>query len=245
MAKRDWRRFYAQEASLYDLSRYGSLYGRLFERLHHCELYCLLSQYSPGRVLDVAAGTGHTSLLLASMGFNLTSIDLTKEMLSYAQDRLRKHGLGSNFMLGDAFQLPFRDYVFDVVVSTRFLHLWPERNQKILLQEMIRVLKRGGILVVDFDNWWHWSIMRAPTFLYQKVFRRGRIVEEYYSRSMRMVKIMESEGLQILNVRGVGSYALIIPLMISCKYALSVARIIGYFPKHIMSEQFLIQGQKR
>ena len=243
--KRDWRKFYKLEAGKYDLSRYGSLYGRLFKRLHQEEMSYLLSSYAPGRALDIAAGTGHASFLLASIGFDLTSIDLTKEMLRCAQYQLRKDGLRSNFMLGDAFELPFRDDVFDVVVSTRFLHLWSEHNQKILLCEMVRVLKPGGILVVDFDNWWHRSILRVPIFVYQTIFGKGRVVEEYYSRVERTIAIMESEGLDILHIKGVGGYFLIIPLMISYKFGLSLSRIIGRFPHYMLSEQFLVQGQKK
>ena len=243
--RRDWRKFYKQEARKYDLSRYGSLYGRLLKRLHYEEMSYLLSSFVPGRALDVAVGTGHASFLLASIGFDLTSIDLTKEMLRCAQHRLRKHGLRSNFMLGDAFELSFRDDVFDVVVSTRFLHLWSERNQKILLREMVRVLKPGGILVVDFDNWWHRLILRVPIFVYQKIFGKGRVVEEYYSRVERIIAIIESKGLDILNIKGVGGYFLIIPLMISYKLGLSLGRIIGHFPHYMVSEQFLVQGQKK
>ncbi|MCY9456984.1 class I SAM-dependent methyltransferase, partial [Bacillus inaquosorum] len=41
-----------------------------------------------GRILDLACGTGEISIRLAEKGFEVTGIDLSEEMLSYAQQKV-------------------------------------------------------------------------------------------------------------------------------------------------------------
>jgi ubiquinone/menaquinone biosynthesis C-methylase UbiE len=244
--KKDWRAFYRREAVAYDASRYGGRYGSLFKELHRDTLTGFLSSSPPAKVLDVAAGTGHVTELLASTGFNLISIDFTEEMLIAARDRIRGKGLKAAFILGNAFALPFADATFQVVVSTRFLHLWPQSQQSALIREMVRVLKPDGILIVDFDNWWHWIILSIPIFIYQRVLGRGRVVEEHYSRLKQTSAIIRAAGVRIMDVRGVGGYPLVLLLMISRRLALAMGRLIGRTALYrLCSEQFMIKGEKR
>ncbi len=244
--RRDWRVFYRQEAGNYEASRYGGAYGRLFKQLHHDTLTELLSASPPVQVLDVAAGTGHGTELLAALGFHVTSVDLTEEMLAAARQRMRDKGLTAGFVLGNAFALPFADETFPLVISSRFLHLWPQDQQRVLIGEMARVLKRGGILIVDFDNWWHRMILRVPIFIYQRLLGRGRVVEEHYSRAKETGAMIEASGLQVTEMRGVGGYLLIVPLLASRRFALWTGRLIGRTAwHHLFSEQFVIGGRKR
>jgi SAM-dependent methyltransferase len=243
--RKDWREFYRREARGYEASRYGGRYGGLFKELHLDTLTGFLSSSLPANVLDVAAGTGHVTELLVSLGFNLTSIDLTEEMLVAARDRIREKELKVDFILGNAFTLPFADATFQIVISTRFLHLWPQAQQGALIREMVRVLKPGGILIVDFDNWWHWMILCIPIFIYQRVLGRGRVVEEHYSELKQTNAIIQAAGVRIMDTRGIGGYPLVLLLMISRRLALETGRLIGRTALHrLLSEQFMIQGEK-
>jgi 2-polyprenyl-3-methyl-5-hydroxy-6-metoxy-1,4-benzoquinol methylase len=244
--RKDWRAFYRREAMEYEASRYGGRYGGLFKELHRDTLTGFLSSSHAANVLDVAAGTGHVTELLASLGFNLTSIDLTEEMLMAARVRIRNKGLKSAFILGNAFTLPFADATFQIVVSTRFLHLWPQAQQSSLIREMVRVLKPGGMLIVDFDNWWHRTILCIPIFIYQRVLGRGRVVEEHYSRLKQTNAIIRAAGVRIMDIRGIGGYPLVLLLLISHRMALATGRMIGRTALHrLFSEQFMIRGEKQ
>lgn len=242
--KREWRRFYEQDAKGYDFSRYGTHYGRLFKRLHHEALIDLLRTCVLGRVLDVAAGTGHVSVLLAKLGFDVIALDMTKAMLSQAKNKFQAQKLQANFLLGDAFKLPFADNTFQVVVSTRFLHLWPCWEQQLLLAEMTRVLIRSGLLIVDFDNQLHRTLFRLPIFVYQKLSGRGRKIGEHYNRIRQTISMAESVGLTIRDIRGVGGYHLFLPALFSQALGTALGRINGSTPLRIFSEQFLLGGRK-
>ena len=73
--KNDWRSFYTREAAIYDASRYGGRYGRLFDQLHREAIAASIGSLKRGIALDVAVGTGHTAEILTSLDFNLTAID--------------------------------------------------------------------------------------------------------------------------------------------------------------------------
>ena len=94
------------------------------------------------RVLDVACGTGDMCLLLAKQGCLVTGVDLSEEMLAIAK---RKAESGE-WKVANAEQLPFEDNSFDAVTCAfgvrNFVHL--EQG----LNEMLRVLKPGGTMVI-------------------------------------------------------------------------------------------------
>ena len=98
--------------------------------------------------LDVATGTGHTAFALAPCTSSVVGIDLTTEMLAEAK-QLRASQAVSNvvFCASDIHHLPFTDGSFDLVSCRRAAHHFSRIG--VALQEMYRVLRPGGQLVVD------------------------------------------------------------------------------------------------
>jgi demethylmenaquinone methyltransferase / 2-methoxy-6-polyprenyl-1,4-benzoquinol methylase len=108
----------------------------------------------PGdRVLDLAAGTGTSSLSFAESGAECVACDFSFGMLHTGQTRLlakdprqeKTRGTVS-FAAGDALALPFKDAAFDVVTIS--FGLRNVQRTKDALAEMRRVTRPGGRLVV-------------------------------------------------------------------------------------------------
>jgi demethylmenaquinone methyltransferase / 2-methoxy-6-polyprenyl-1,4-benzoquinol methylase len=108
----------------------------------------------PGdRVLDLAAGTGTSSVSFAASGADVVACDFSLGMLQAGQARLAKSDpLQANtrgrvsFAAGDALHLPFRDGTFDAVtISFGLRNVHGTRDA---LAEMRRVTRPGGRLVV-------------------------------------------------------------------------------------------------
>lgn len=104
---------------------------------------------TPLQVLDVATGTADFAIDIArrsAAGSHVTGIDLSQGMLDIGKEKVAKEGLDITLEIGDAENLAFPDGTFDRV-SVAF----GVRNFENLakgLQEMGRVLKPGGKLVI-------------------------------------------------------------------------------------------------
>jgi demethylmenaquinone methyltransferase / 2-methoxy-6-polyprenyl-1,4-benzoquinol methylase len=109
----------------------------------------------PGeRVLDLAAGTGTSTVTFAASGADSVACDFSLGMLQAGKTR----GLGDTarglpgtsgrlaFAAGDAMRLPFRDDSFDAVTISFGLRNVHETQTA--LEEMYRVTRPGGRLVV-------------------------------------------------------------------------------------------------
>ena len=107
----------------------------------------------PGeRVLDLAAGTGTSSLTFTATGADCVACDFSLGMLRAGASRLgdgQRRDTSSGrlgFVAGDALRLPFRDGAFDAVTISFGLRNVADPGAA--LAEMRRVTRPGGRLVV-------------------------------------------------------------------------------------------------
>jgi demethylmenaquinone methyltransferase/2-methoxy-6-polyprenyl-1,4-benzoquinol methylase len=97
----------------------------------------------PGQlVLDLAAGTGTSSLPFVAKGATVVACDFSIGMLEVGK-RIRPR---LPFVGGDATRLPFADGTFDAVTIS--FGLRNVADYRLGLSEMLRVTRRGGSLVV-------------------------------------------------------------------------------------------------
>jgi demethylmenaquinone methyltransferase/2-methoxy-6-polyprenyl-1,4-benzoquinol methylase len=102
----------------------------------------------PGeRVLDLAAGTGTSSLPFLQAGASVVACDFSLGMLEVGRQR----NPGLDFIAGDATRLPFRDGAFDAVTVSFGLRNVEDTTGA--LRELRRVTKPGGrLLVCEFSH---------------------------------------------------------------------------------------------
>jgi demethylmenaquinone methyltransferase/2-methoxy-6-polyprenyl-1,4-benzoquinol methylase len=97
----------------------------------------------PGeRILDLAAGTGTSSVPFQQAGASVVACDFSLGMLGVGRSR----NPDLDFAAGDAMRLPFRDGVFDAVTISFGLRNVADTTAG--LRELRRVTKPGGRLVV-------------------------------------------------------------------------------------------------
>jgi len=94
------------------------------------------------RILDIAAGTGTSSMALLVEGATVVAADFSKGMLAEGKKRYPE----LEFVFADAMKLPFKDAEFDVVTMSFGLRNVQDRN--VALKEFLRVLKPAGRLVI-------------------------------------------------------------------------------------------------
>jgi demethylmenaquinone methyltransferase / 2-methoxy-6-polyprenyl-1,4-benzoquinol methylase len=102
-------------------------------------------ELQPGQqVLDLAAGTGVSTVELARSGAHAVACDFSLGMLRAGHDRRDRRAVP--FVAGDATHLPFRDACFDAAVIS--FGLRNVNDVEAGLREMARVVRPGGRLVV-------------------------------------------------------------------------------------------------
>jgi radical SAM superfamily enzyme YgiQ (UPF0313 family)/ubiquinone/menaquinone biosynthesis C-methylase UbiE len=146
--------YYSQISYKYDESRFGHKSGRVFDEMEKRLINKMLGDNLRGRLLDVATGTARIALNLSRDGLKIVGIDQAIEMLKKAEDKKKGISLSGrlDFVTGAARLLPFKNESFDAVVSIRFLTGVPPEALCFYVNEMKRVLKPGGILLLEFSN---------------------------------------------------------------------------------------------
>jgi ubiquinone/menaquinone biosynthesis C-methylase UbiE len=138
------RWFFDAWSHVYDVD----LVQRLTYRPVHDAIVEALSTRPPGRVLDLACGTGLLATRLERTFANagVVGCDYSRGMLLRAAARLPEGA----WVQADAQRLPFPDRAFDAVVCTEALHWFPDQARA--LAECRRVLAPGGRVLVAVVN---------------------------------------------------------------------------------------------
>jgi ubiquinone/menaquinone biosynthesis C-methylase UbiE len=117
-----------------------------------------IAMHFPGRsaseisVLDVGTGPGFFAIILTELGYKVTAIDMTPEMLAEASQNAGILADKIDFREMNAESLSFDDCSFDVVVTRNLT--WNLPHPAKAYTEWYRVLKDGGLLI-NFDANWY------------------------------------------------------------------------------------------
>ena len=127
-------------------------------------------------ILEVAVGTGWVFAEIVKRnksGWNV-GIDISPSMLSHAEMRLRNFDRKCfELRIGNAYQLPFEENKFDLIINNFMFDLLPESDFVAILSEFNRVLKSSGRVVIStmafggkwYDRIWHWIAKQFPSLL--------------------------------------------------------------------------------
>ena len=104
------------------------------------------------RILDVGCATGDQVFYYAKAGAFAAGIDLNPHMIEIAGKRKKKEGIDNvDFRVASAFNLPFKDSVFDIASISLAIHEIESGKRDKVVSEMKRVVKKDGHLIfIDF-----------------------------------------------------------------------------------------------
>jgi ubiquinone/menaquinone biosynthesis C-methylase UbiE len=106
------------------------------------------------RVLDVGCGTGTLALAAkrrVGEAGSVHGVDASAEMVARARTKSERQGLAATFDVASAQSLPYPDATFDAVLCTLAFHHLPENARAGAIDEMRRVTKPGGrVLIAEF-----------------------------------------------------------------------------------------------
>lgn len=104
-------------------------------------------------VLDLCCGWGRHAIRLAQRGLDVTGLDLSPYHIDLARQGAAEAGVEVEWIVDDMRSLPVETSSFDAVINlfTAFGYFDDAGNQQVL-QEIARVLKPGGKLLIDVIN---------------------------------------------------------------------------------------------
>ena len=95
-----------------------------------------------GKVLDLAMGEGRNGVFLATQGFNVTGIDISKEGLKKAENLAAEQGASITTLVADLETYNIPPNTFDVIICTYYL-------QRDLFPKIAAALKPGGMTLIE------------------------------------------------------------------------------------------------
>jgi ubiquinone/menaquinone biosynthesis C-methylase UbiE len=164
-----------------------------------------------GSVLEIATGPGYFCTELAKLGnFKITGLDISHDLVKIARMNAQQAGAKVDFQQGNASSLQFPDMTFDFVFCSWAIKNFMEPVK--VLNEMYRVLKPGGIvLIIDLNQdatgqeWNRYSSslgLRGMTAQFMKLafrIQKGGA----YSKS-KFVELVNNTPFQRYDIQGVG-----------------------------------------
>lgn len=103
------------------------------------------------KILDLACGSGQWLEFFKKKKIIYFGIDFSEKLIEIAKKRYPK----SNFLVGNVTKLPFADEFFDKVYAIALFHHLPSKKLRSqVLNEIKRVLKKDGFLILTVWNLW-------------------------------------------------------------------------------------------
>lgn len=193
-SKEKFKEYYkkSEVAKTYDSQREGTKYRRE-KREKELRIFLDLLNGKGGNILELGCSSGALTKFLTGFGV-VTAIDTNPEMLKLTKQKNPQ----AQCICADMFKLPFQDKIFNSVVTIR---VWTHLNEKELreaIRESRRVLKDGGILVFDSEEYNPLRII--INFFYKRIFRiTGYKIYRYKVEQLK--KILEEEGFVIEQIQ--------------------------------------------
>jgi len=136
-------------------------------------------KYVTGRCLECGCGMGHFVKFFIDCGRECWGVDSSIESVKTA----KKHNPLAGICLADVSAMPYDDGFFDSIISLGVIE--HTSKPELLVNEMRRCLKIGGILYITVPNRWHiynlqqkWMKLRGTyTIDYCELYSKARLAK--------------------------------------------------------------------
>ncbi|MCX7927849.1 MAG: class I SAM-dependent methyltransferase [Candidatus Omnitrophica bacterium] len=133
----DWVNYFERTHDKRNLFFYSKNYSRFIE---------IIIENTPqkGRILEIGCGSALISLLLADLGFKVTSLDINKKVIMYAKNKIILNNVTINFVVGNMFVLSkiFKVKSFDTICHSGVLEHFSDEEIILALREQRKIAQK-------------------------------------------------------------------------------------------------------
>ncbi len=198
----------AQNAARYDEIEYGEgSYSQLLWELEKSVLRATVAELRQSktqiRYLDFASGTGRVAAVIEGLVDSATAIDVSDSMLARARQRLRR----TTVLRRDITTEPDRaEERFDLITAFRFfLNAEPALRQAAMRALAGRLRDETSLLVFNnHGNFYSLKMLKWPYHFLRRATQKGWQADGNYLRHSQIEHLLESAGLRIVRVVGLG-----------------------------------------
>jgi len=195
----------------------------MIKEIGNMDVY-LLDQLMKGRItsgmkiLDAGCGVGRNSEYFIKNNFDIFGIDLQEEAIQNAKEQIILWNADfdlERFFVANLIEIPFPDNDFDFIISSAVLHFSKDRvHFTKLFEELVRVLKPGGILFIRMTT--KHTLAHLSEHLFDDVYNipdgsTRYLLDMIYLRDL-MIKIKLSfvDPFKTVNVEDVRTMAVVV-----------------------------------
>jgi len=168
------------------------------------------------KVLDLGSGTGRNTNYLAQKGAEVVGMEISDTAIEVAKKRAEKLNVDVNYLnhnMGSKY--PFKNEQFDLVIDITSSNSLNEKERKVYLSEVMRVLKLDGTFFVralckDGDKNVKYLLKNnsadekdtykmPKTGLVERVFLKDDF-EETYSKYFKILKLEKTESYSTVEI---------------------------------------------
>ncbi|NOZ62748.1 MAG: class I SAM-dependent methyltransferase [Calditrichaeota bacterium] len=183
-----WEKFWQERK---DIDQVYSNDERIYQNLKK------VTKFENKKILEVGAGSGRDSLKLYRDKAQVFVLDYAPQSLEIIRQLNKKETAQLHGIQADAFRMPFPDNSFDIVFHQGLLEHF--RDPRPLLQENFRILKPGGLLLVDVPQRYHfYTVIKHILIFLNKWFAGWET--EFSVRELKQV--MQKSGFEPIHSYG-------------------------------------------
>ena len=123
-----------------------------------------------GKVLDIAMGEGRNGVFLATRGFEVIGIDISRAGLERARALATSHNVSIKTRVADLEGMTLKQNAYDVIVMSYYM-------QRDLFPQIKAALKPGGMAVVETYNVGH--LKYRPTFTREYLLATNELLQHF------------------------------------------------------------------